>query len=512
VKSINKLILFSFLALSGLAFAFLTSIKFLINFAHDDSFFYLKTAYNFSAGYGSTFDLVNETNGYHPLWFLILSLYFFLLNFFVNFSPAVYFRFVVLLNFLICVLILYLVFKIFKIKKSNEEYRKQYFLFIPLFIILVFTRDFGIESQLSCMLFSIYLLLKSKEVFEDKNYIALKIILLNLLFLSRIDYLFTIVPFIIISDYYTSETKRKLKFLLCSIISILIISCSYFLFNKFTYGHFLTITASLKNTFPNFLLFENLKMITSHRSLVIHFIKSALIVVVILLFLLSLKYKKRNITKVDLFLFGSGGGVLSFIILSLSFNAQALREWYVTFPTFVAGLLFIYSINFAKKFFSLKLGFLIILCAIYFYLVRMNNFKWNSSYDYAINLKRVTDEQDKIFQIDFSGVVGYFSERKIINGDGLINSFEYWDYLKGNNLDKYFKAKRINMYSTHSEDDKYYQIADSSGIFTDKFFSNRFGGYPFQFSAVDIVYMMPFDYDHILYKAKGSWYLFKIPE
>ncbi|MBK6794108.1 MAG: hypothetical protein IPG80_16600 [Anaerolineales bacterium] len=40
-------------------------------FVRDDSYYYFKVAQNIAAGYGSTFDGINMTNGYHPLWMLI---------------------------------------------------------------------------------------------------------------------------------------------------------------------------------------------------------------------------------------------------------------------------------------------------------------------------------------------------------------------------------------------------------------------------------------------------------
>jgi len=38
----------------------------------DDAYYYLKTAVNIAAGYGPTFDLLNATNGFHPLWMALL--------------------------------------------------------------------------------------------------------------------------------------------------------------------------------------------------------------------------------------------------------------------------------------------------------------------------------------------------------------------------------------------------------------------------------------------------------
>ncbi|MBL8090541.1 MAG: hypothetical protein JNJ43_09455 [Anaerolineales bacterium] len=40
-------------------------------FKRDDAYYYFKVAQNISEGYGSSFDRINLTNGYHPLWMLI---------------------------------------------------------------------------------------------------------------------------------------------------------------------------------------------------------------------------------------------------------------------------------------------------------------------------------------------------------------------------------------------------------------------------------------------------------
>lgn len=40
-------------------------------FTRDDAYYYFKVAQNISEGQGSTFDGINPTNGYHPLWMLI---------------------------------------------------------------------------------------------------------------------------------------------------------------------------------------------------------------------------------------------------------------------------------------------------------------------------------------------------------------------------------------------------------------------------------------------------------
>src|SRR5689334_10606663 len=40
-------------------------------FTRDDAYYYFKVAQNITQGKGSTFDGINPTNGYHPLWMVV---------------------------------------------------------------------------------------------------------------------------------------------------------------------------------------------------------------------------------------------------------------------------------------------------------------------------------------------------------------------------------------------------------------------------------------------------------
>src|SRR5215216_4639968 len=50
-------------------------------FIRDDAYYYFKVAQNISEGHGSTFDGIEVTNGYHPLWMLVCVLIFALARF-----------------------------------------------------------------------------------------------------------------------------------------------------------------------------------------------------------------------------------------------------------------------------------------------------------------------------------------------------------------------------------------------------------------------------------------------
>jgi hypothetical protein len=50
-------------------------------FTRDDAYYYFKVAQNITEGHGSTFDGINLTNGYHPLWMIVCIPIFFLARF-----------------------------------------------------------------------------------------------------------------------------------------------------------------------------------------------------------------------------------------------------------------------------------------------------------------------------------------------------------------------------------------------------------------------------------------------
>src|SRR6185437_1388760 len=65
------LLLMVFMTITGTVLS-LTNARSLGVLAADDSFYYYRTAQHIVAGDGSTFDGINFTNGYHPLWMTLL--------------------------------------------------------------------------------------------------------------------------------------------------------------------------------------------------------------------------------------------------------------------------------------------------------------------------------------------------------------------------------------------------------------------------------------------------------
>lgn len=506
-----RYVIFSVSAFLIISFAFFSSIEFLLNFADDDSFFYIKTAFNFSKGYGSTFDRVDMTNGYHPLWFLILSVYFFIINLISSFTPELFYRYTVILILLINGFTLYFIY-LFFINSSYEKNRRQIFLFIPLFLTFVLIRDFGMETHLLCLLISLYLYLKSDEALKGNNRPIVRGILLGLIFLTRIDYLFTVIPVLLISDYLTSLPQFRRKNFIVSMVCLFAFALTYFSSNYFFFREILPVTAKIKSTFPETQLFHNIGKLLEPGAFTNQFAKTVYTGVIILLFLFfSYKKKfKKEFCKSDYFLFGTCCAAFIYLFLNILINKHALKEWYVAFPAFVSSVMLIRMLALYPGMYRVFLFVFVLLFSFMFYVTRIENPKWNSAYYYSKEIKNNTDEEDKIFMIDLSGITGFFSERRIINGDGLINSYEYQKYLSSNNLSEYFSDKGINYYSTYSQDNAPFEMIDSSGYFIDSKYSNTFGNYPFVFPGKDLKLKIPYYYSYIIGDGTGYWYLFKL--
>lgn len=496
------------------AFSFFSSIEFLLNFSNDDSFFYIKTAYNFSQGFGSTFDKVDMTNGYHPLWFLILSAYYFILNLFGSLSPETIFRFTVMLILFIDFVTLTVLYYFFK-NSYPDGFKKYFILSIPLYLLLTGIRDFGMETHALCLLVSLYLYFKSAEPAENRsviNVINAKCILLSLIFLARTDYLFTVIPVLIFADYFTTDAVRRKKFLITSIKFLVITCLIYFTVNIIFFGSAMPVTAKIKSTFPETIFFHNIGKLLEPGAVTNQFAKTAFTFLMIIVFLILFRIPgiRNKLTKTDYFLLGLCCAAAAYLLLNILFNKHALKEWYVSFPAFVSSLLMIRMILlFPGTYYVSLISFTLIFLFI-FYITRIKNPKWNSAYYYAKKLKEITLPDDRIYMIDLTGITGFFSERNIINGDGLINSNDYLEYLSSGNLRLYFKEKNVKYYSTYSQDNAPMALTESAGVYTDNKYSFTFGNYPFIFTEKDLILKFPYYYSYIAGDGTGSWYLFKL--
>ncbi|HEY5123400.1 MAG TPA: hypothetical protein VIK14_06660, partial [Ignavibacteria bacterium] len=344
----KKVIIYLFLIFVFLLSSFYLPFQFILNFAHDDSFFYLKTSQNFVNGIGTTFDGINPTNGFHPLYFLIISALFFLTKLFLNPTPEFLYRMVFLFHLIMVFLITIITFRSTdKINLKANKIKRNILLFIILFV-LVFIRDFGIESHLGILIIAIYLYLKALELNTNKYFIYSKSICLALLYLTRTDFLFTLIPIAIIADIILIK-DYKIKLLIAYLITLSFVFILNTGINYYYFHHFSSVSSVILNTFPKIKIIDNFNQLISNKEKIFNqFARLVFLVGVLILFLTNSVNKKvfKSIQfKYGLNLFFLCLGSLLWAIIHLMFNLHGLREWYLTLPVFLAALLFVSFTN-----------------------------------------------------------------------------------------------------------------------------------------------------------------------
>jgi hypothetical protein len=178
----------------------------IIRILPDDCFYYLKTSQYIAAGVGSTFDGLHLTNGYHPLWMLIMTpLAFFLHN------PLALLKTALGLGILASLLSTLVLYKL--LKKITHIW------WIPLFgCSLYFYNAQAMANSMdvlgtavSTLLFisALYLTI-SQLINKDKakGYILILGIVLGLLFLARTDNVFYIITFFLLTIIRQKKESR----------------------------------------------------------------------------------------------------------------------------------------------------------------------------------------------------------------------------------------------------------------------------------------------------------------
>ena len=490
MKKINNYIIYLFALLLILIWFFLP-IKYLIHFTSDDTYFYLKTALNFSKGLGSSFDGLNSTNGYHPLWFLIVSFVFFLAYRFEQFEPETLLRIIFSLTAIINIISVFLIDKIFR-QFNFTNYTLSLTVYLLMLIPFSLFYIIGIEVQLLILLYLVMLCIFKCGISNKKGFIYLVGILSGLLFLTRIDLGF----FIALVFLFYCKDKFYYKMFIYTFLILLFFISTYGIVNKIFFDTFSSISSYYKFSFD---VKNNLKFFPTPYSNPIDF---SMLIMFLLSGIIYFIYKAINSkTYPDTIKTFELSYIVSFIYLLIHFlfNRQGVREWYYAFPLFIAFSLLIIVFD-RKGLLKVIIYPLILVFMSYFTLFRMDYYNHDSAYEFSKKVKEIVNDRDIIYQIDYSGLISFFSERKIVNGDGLINSFTYYKILKEGSLLDYLRELNPDYFILYSFNINRMKI---------KYEFLSFDRYVFEFSPDMIILRYPLVYGGIFRKKIGNFYLIK---
>jgi hypothetical protein len=419
-----------FIALLSLSFLVTRFLSVLLGgVMEDDSFFYAQIAYNIGVNNISSFDGINITDGYHILWAYLLGTVSKIVNIFTD-DKIIHLFFY---NF-IYISIGYFIVKIF-------DNIKLKILAVGTFIVATFL----METALLSLIILLILTLLYKEKY---NY---AILILMFIPIIRIDSTLIIIATPL---YFLMINEKKLFFhsmiaislgIAIHFISLYSISCEF------------SSVSNLIKTHEKYNLLENFR--NNYRNLYARIILSIVYLIFSFYVILKAKHtlKEKHLYLLGLFL------LFGYLFLFIHFFMNGnLRSWYFMTSLFISLFIF-YKAKISNNLFIaifILLSSIIIKKTYYTYI----SYEDNRNVDkYISKLKEVVPNNQSVYLIDGSGYIGYFSERSIVNGDGLVNSHEYFNSILSNNLENYLKENNIQ-YIADNERKKHKFLINYHGL------------------------------------------------
>ena len=423
----------------------------------DDASYYLKIAENFNNGKGFSFDGLHQTNGFQPLWQYVLIA----LTFIYKSDPETTLRIVLILQVVL----------LFKSGILLFRFLSDYFTYKIIlaggiiFILFVFLQSINsMETALLVFVFAVILFFSGKtkilEIHDPKNEFIFGI-LSGLLIMTRLDSAFFIFPVILIcvlKIFSSDERGNKILTLFLIFAGSAIFLLPYLIYNYIEFGNIIPVSGYLKSGFPEVKFNDKFNDLLHYRET--YFAFTAVIYLI-------WYFGKFKINKNKYFyscLAVMSAGIISLLIYMIFFLNWVIFSWYfITYSLFVSlavclPLRYLLTLNFVR---TANILYFIILIFISFYWgfkffkfyttgYRHLGGNWNiESYEAAQWTKKNT-QPGELFAMKDAGHFSYFSEREVVNLDGLVNNFEFQDVLKNKSLNSYLKENRVRYIVQHA--------------------------------------------------------------
>jgi len=442
-----------------LVLAFVLPIPSIINGLLDDSFYYLQVARHVAAGHGSTFDGLERTNGYHPLWMWMLVP----VHWLTGNNPEAALRFALglsaLLGFSCCVQIARL------LRARSGEWAAAAGL-----LVFAWPRFLGQTVNLleTGLLLFLYLLIAGALLPRDPTRpdspdpphrsgsatpaaplarsslrrALIRGVLIGLACLARLDTIFLLAA--LTWHAATDRPRSWLPWISLSMAGVMV--APYLLWNLITFGHLQPVSGAVKSTFPS---------PSPHWHYLREFPEfTALLALGILFFLAGLRRTAGPWVRM-LGVFGLAGAL--HYAYTLLFMTWGVDRWHfaVLIPLAVLGLPWLADRALRAalrprpaarlRWLALGLG-LVAAVAVQARSLDVRRDRHLTAVAEGARWAREHLEPGAIVAMTDAGVFAYLSGLTTVNLDGLINSYDYLESLRAGRVREYLDRKGVDYF------------------------------------------------------------------
>ncbi len=425
------------------ALAFLPLNILLVETLPDDAFYYFQIARHVSEGHGSTFDGTNLTNGYHPLWMLLLVPVFSIFSEGGTFDVApVHAALVVaVLCAIVTGFFLLSVMRRSGLSEKVSSLLLLLFFFNP-FVLYAFLN--GLETALVFMLLSL-LVLVALQYDEEKSTARIAVIgfVGGLLMLARLDTVFYFLGALAWLAYihgFPKNMYQTCRPVLVAGVAASLLVVPFLMWNYSTFGMLLT-SASVASTEVNrgLTIADNGDtLVTALRAPVYMTLRALgdvlkntgapiLILLVVGYLIARVRDKTILLVQAPILWFLVAGGAAHLLVSAAA--RYTWRDWYFVPLNVLFVLLFSYYISglLTKERFSKWVVAGLLLGVTFSYVVMWERYVQHREHVQADMFAAAQWGNDylpeeSVVGVFNAGIQGYFSRHTVVNLDGLVNN------------------------------------------------------------------------------------------
>jgi hypothetical protein len=431
VNNLHQRLFIIALSLAFAAFALNAASVFPNGFIEDDGYFYSKIAYNIGMNHFSSFDGLSTTSGYHLLWGWLLAGLSWIVGIVTPALPV--HLFVHLAAFYSLILL------------ASWEATQRPVAAIAVAALLL-TASALMEMGLLALLLAFVL---RSFLAQDEETSSVSLVLPAVFVpLVRIDASIIIAVLIL----YLLIRRRRAGVILAAALAVGCIA--HFALMKLVFGEFYSVSSLLKisgDVHASSLIAHLKANIFASSGQLARFACLGLLGACCIVTIIGAETREQRLRRAVVAV-----SVLAFF--TPLFVLVYVRSWYFVVPFLGLAMVACQPFRLTRPHpappsslaFGLAVFFLLLNLAgrVHYYAsFRVDQL---ASIEFIRTIARSVPAGGRIFQIDGSGFIGYFASRTLINGDGLVNSYDYARRLQANALAGYLEEMGVCYIVTNS--------------------------------------------------------------